>query len=361
MSRIMVKGIHLFTSLLTGASNLAIGSIAIQWEEIAPLPVEEGFAGGFSGVTGEVLVFAGGTNFAGTPPWKGGTKVWYSDVFVLESPMGSWIPASNLPRPLGYGASVSTTEGMILIGGCDENRHYADVLLLRWDGSRLRTERLPNLPVPTAYCAAWIHDRVIYCAAGTPDLSNKSTEKPFWYLNLDDLKSGWQLLPPWPGPARMMPVMAGYRDEVFLFSGKAVDPDVPAESAYLMDAYAFNIYTKTWRKLASMPFPASGAPSPAPVTEEGKVIVLGGNDGSLGKIPPYNPPYKKRADFPREPFIYDVKQDFWTHGPELPFAQKVTSVANWHGQWIVTSGEIQPGIRTPTTWSGIPVTDKSTD
>jgi hypothetical protein len=53
---------------------------------------------------------AGGANFPEKLPWEGGTKVWHDTVFVLEKPDAAWKVAGKLPRPLGYGASLSTKD-----------------------------------------------------------------------------------------------------------------------------------------------------------------------------------------------------------------------------------------------------------
>jgi len=69
------------------------------------------------GVSNGALLVAGGANFPGKKPWEGGAKVWYDTVYVLESPSAKWQVAGNLPRPLGYGVSVTHNGGLICAGG----------------------------------------------------------------------------------------------------------------------------------------------------------------------------------------------------------------------------------------------------
>jgi hypothetical protein len=67
-------------------------------------------------------------------------------VFVLEQPGGAWLEAGKLPRPLGYGVSVSTADGVLCLGGSDAKRHYADAFLLRWSNGKLHWRKMPSLP-----------------------------------------------------------------------------------------------------------------------------------------------------------------------------------------------------------------------
>ena len=73
-------------------------------------------------------------------------QVWHDDVFVLEQGGTAWKAAGKLPRPLGYGVSLSTKGGVICIGGSDAQRHYADAFWLRWENGALQFAALPALP-----------------------------------------------------------------------------------------------------------------------------------------------------------------------------------------------------------------------
>jgi N-acetylneuraminic acid mutarotase len=99
------------------------GQETLKWRELPALPDQEGFAGPFAGTHNDVLVVAGGANFPTKMPWEGGGKVWYDRVYLLESPSRNWREVGKLPRPLGYGVSISTADGVVCIGGSDPNKH----------------------------------------------------------------------------------------------------------------------------------------------------------------------------------------------------------------------------------------------
>ena len=109
-----------------------------QWEELELLPNTVGVAGPFVGVYNDVLIVAGGANFPDKRPWDGGVKVWWDDIHVMErgsDGMPEWIRDADfkLPKPLAYGVAISIPQGILLIGGCDAERCYDDVMLLQWD------------------------------------------------------------------------------------------------------------------------------------------------------------------------------------------------------------------------------------
>ena len=123
-----------------------------DWASLPPLPDAEGFAGSFAGVSSGALLVAGGTNFPDKRPWEGGTKVWYDTIYALEKPDGKWVKAGKLPRPNGYGVSITTDDGLICIGGGDATANFRDVFRLRYAEGKITTQALPMLPKP---CASW--------------------------------------------------------------------------------------------------------------------------------------------------------------------------------------------------------------
>jgi N-acetylneuraminic acid mutarotase len=95
----------------------------LRWSQLPPIPDAEGFAGVFAGVSSGALIVAGGANIVGDKWAEPFTKKWYDSIFVLERPDGAWKRVANLPRPLGYGVSVSVAEGVVCVGGSDVTRH----------------------------------------------------------------------------------------------------------------------------------------------------------------------------------------------------------------------------------------------
>src|SRR4051812_31057183 len=138
----------------------------IRWSNLPSIPDREGFAYPFAGVSNDALIVAGGANFPDKRPWEGGTKRWYDSVFVLERPDGQWKQAGKLPRPIGYGVSITTADGILCLGGCDQDRHYADCFQMRWTGNDVKFTPLPALPKPCANSCGALINNVVYVAGG---------------------------------------------------------------------------------------------------------------------------------------------------------------------------------------------------
>jgi len=320
----------------------------LKWTKLPNLPDKEGFASMFAGVQNGILIVAGGANFPDKRPWEGGTKIWYDTVFALEKPDGAWKTIGKLPRPLGYGVTVSTKDGLICIGGSDASGHHADVFKLSWTKGKLSTTSLPPLPKPCANMCGALLGNTIYIAGGIETPTVTTALKTFWALDLNNLKAGWHELAPWPGPARML-ATAGVQDgSFFLFSGAGLKADAEGKPAreWLRDAYRYTP-GKGWQRIADLPRVSVAAPSPAPAIGKSQLLVMGGDDGAQLNATP-----TEHKGFPSDVLAYDIKQDIWTVAGQLPFSKVTVPVAEWHGKFIVISGEKQPGIRSPEVWSG---------
>ena len=112
----------------------------LNWERLPALPDPEGFAAMFAGVSGEMLLVAGGAHFPDKRPWEGGTKIWDDAVWALAGPHGEWRKIGALPRRTAYGISVTTPSGVLCAGGSDAQVHLAATFLLTWDGRKLHTK-----------------------------------------------------------------------------------------------------------------------------------------------------------------------------------------------------------------------------
>lgn len=103
-----------------GKSPSQKANIMINWTKLQDLPsaadtASFGVSAPFTGIHNGVLIVAGGCNFPDKPVTEGGVKCYYREVFALH-PEG-WKEIDHLPFPVAYGATVSTPEGIICIGG----------------------------------------------------------------------------------------------------------------------------------------------------------------------------------------------------------------------------------------------------
>lgn len=322
-------------------------SPAADWQTLPALPDAEGFAGVFAGVSEGALLVAGGANFPDAPPWRGGTKTWYDTVFALESPEGAWKRLGRLPRPNGYGVSVTTADGVVCAGGCDASGHFREVFRLRKAGEHLQVEPLPPMPKPCALMAGALLDGTLYLAGGAERPDSTRALAVLWALDLAQPDEGWRELPPCPGPARILATSGVHDGALHLFSGAALKEgaDGKPEREWLKDAWQYRP-GQGWRRLADLPRVAVAAPGLAPGVD-GRLWVIGGDDGANVAFEPKD----QHPGFPRDVLAYHPATDTWTQVGEVPFSLVTTALVQWRGRLVIPGGEARPGKRSPQVWS----------
>lgn len=129
--------------------SLGIAGNAVTWSPLPELSApggdacQEGLAGAFGGEAGGIVLVAGGANFKGSQAnaragkWfthDGLGKQWREEVYAFDG--SHWAEVGKLPRGLGYGASFTLSEGLLVVGGEDgEGRARQEVFLIRRDGA----------------------------------------------------------------------------------------------------------------------------------------------------------------------------------------------------------------------------------
>jgi len=332
----------------------------LRWQELPDLPNALGVAGAFAGVSGEALIVAGGANFP-EPLFKDGQmnpaakKVWWDEVYVLPTPEGAWQQPASLPRPLAYGASVSTPDGLVCIGGCDANESYADVFLLTWTNGQIEREALPALPKPCFNAAAALLGTTIYLAGGQESPEARQAMTTFRALDLSQDAPEWTELDLWPGPARILPVAAVQDGSFFLFSGCELftDENGNVKRNYLTDAYRFTPDSRTteqWKKIADVPVPVTAAPTPAIPAGQTHILILGGDDGTNADRTMELA--DKHPGFSKDILAYHTITDTWTKAGSLSAGHVTATTVKWRDTIVVPSGEIRPGTRSPKILAG---------
>lgn len=341
-------------------------SHTFHWSQLAPLPNRTGLAGAFIGLAGDALVCAGGANFPdGGTPWNGGVKTWYDTVYVLETSSATWKVAGRLPRPLGYGLTVSWKSQMILIGGSNSEGHYRTVQRISYhknaDQGMVSIDTLPSLPSAIALTSGALVGDCIYLAGGLAQPSDARATNVCWRLNLSADRPVWEVLPGWPGESRMLSVGGALDGKFYLFSGTALHG---GKRTYLKDAYCYDPHVvsgkeKGWRRLADLPSPTVAAPGPA-VAIKGQLFILGGDDGALADeaavLKQRHPGFSDRI------FAYDPQRNRWQVAGQCWVDKKPDAAVNpngsiwapvttgavlWHGEIVLVGGEVRPGTRTP--------------
>ena len=329
------------------AVSPVVSAQILEWSPLPALPDPEGFAAMFAGVSHEMLLVAGGANFPDKRPWEGGTKTWYDDVWALDKPDGAWRKVGKLPKPLGYGVTVTWRDEVVCVGGSNATGHHTDVFSLKLEGDKLVVKNYPHLPKPCANSCGLLVGDVIYMAGGIEKPDATQAMHTFWALNLSDEKPHWRTLEPWPGKERMLSVSAGCEGNFYLLTGAALHPgpDGKPEREWLKDAYRYR-EGRGWEKLPDTPRVAVAAVSPAP-SLGCMVFLIAGDDGSKVGFKPE----EQHPGFPRDAFAFDSAAQTWNTVPgETPFSRATVPMTPWQGGFVIPSGEARPGYRTNEVW-----------
>jgi solute:Na+ symporter, SSS family len=200
--------ISLLCSLSTQAQSPS-GTKMLNWSELAELPAppgktdQPGLAGSFVGISNDALIIAGGANFP-KPEWET-EKVFQRQVYVLSKTkpgnesedQKKWHTGFKLDSPIAYGASITTEQGIVCIGGNDNQNVYADVFSLIWNvkENKITQQYLPSLPSPCTNCSVAKIGNIIYLAGGQSTLDINSTSTNFWSLDLSKRPDYETMLP----------------------------------------------------------------------------------------------------------------------------------------------------------------------
>ena len=127
-----------------------------------------GVARPYAGETAGVVLLAGGANFPDRPLVEGGRKVYHDSILLCDPQDGkpSWRAVGRLPAPRGEGASITTSRGVLCVGGkVGVHGEVAtnDCFIMHWDGNAVQFEPLPPLPAPVVMPGLAVYEDVAWC------------------------------------------------------------------------------------------------------------------------------------------------------------------------------------------------------
>lgn len=320
-------------------------AMKIQWENSILLPgckdmqKNAGLAGAYSGIVGRKLLVLGGANFPQKYPWEGGTKIWWSTLYSYGLDNREWkVYDDFLPLPLAYGVSIQVPEGLLCVGGCNQAQCSDKVFLIKEENHSLIIDSIsyPSLPVPLANAAGALLDGKVYIAGGQESMKDEKSTGHFYMLDLHQKEMRWQKMSDWPGSSRGYAVCAAQGGKIYLFGGRSYGPD--EEMRVHTDGYAFEPDAQQWEKiLGNFPVMAGTAIS----YEKDKILFLGG----VEKILPASP---EHPGFSHKVRVFQTKAKTMLTTFNSPYPIPVTTnVVCDTNAFYITSGEVQPGIRTP--------------
>lgn len=321
-----------------------INQFSLKWQQLADLPDAEGFAGSYAGVSNDALIVCGGANFPEKPLWEGGPKRWTDRVFVMTPDSMSWADAAPLPKPLGYGATATLPQGMMLIGGSNADGAVADCYMLTYENGQVKCRRLPSLPVTLTGHAAAVMNGKVYVQGGSLAVGEQDAENRMWIF--DPATETWSEGATMPARGRFLQQMAAAGDTLYVLGGIGI---VPGENGRMVREMLTEAWSYSdsigWRQLSCLPRFCAAAPTPAPVIG-GCIYLFGGDDATVKGFTPQNHP-----GFHNAGLCYNPVSDEWKEIGTVGAARAVLPCAVWNGLAVIVNGEQKPGKRSNQVWA----------
>lgn len=342
------------------------------WTEVAQLPSgalgkgDSGVAAPIAGITNERLLIGGGANFPRKPPWEGGEKYYHRNVYLYRKDGGALTLTDTLflSVPLAYAASVTTAQGIAVIGGENRQGKTARCFLLAYDTAErvLKTTVLPDFPFVVANAAAAaVGTRIFVCGGEMAD----GVSDVLYQLDLAQAEPRWQSVDTLPYPISHTSLLSDGADILYVVGGRRQHPDRP--STIYNQLWAYQISTQQWRRLEDAPVPmAAGTALLLPdnaiwvfSTDEGKTFTR--VEGLIHQINAAKSVSEKQAlqaqkvqvlsqhpGFGKAVWRYDIARHKWEQKEDMPVSGAVTTSAiQWGDALYIPGGEIRAGVRTP--------------
>lgn len=204
-----------------------------DWKTLPPLP--RPLSGVFLGATQEAVLVAGGVDSSA------GSRD--GNAYILVPETGKWRQIATIPVAVANGATVSTANGIVGIGG-EAAGPVDSVWRLDWDGNTASVGPLPSLPEPLSKLNAALLGNTVYVAGGRGADGNPRTT--FLALDLSATEKGWESMSPIPGEPRFGTAVATDGNYVYVCGG------ADATGGIMRDAHCFAPGTG-WSPIAPVP------------------------------------------------------------------------------------------------------------
>ena len=369
----------IFLIMLNSCTSSSPEQVSLKPENFPAIPpamgelVQPGLAGPVTGSHGNFVLVAGGANFENGLPWRGGQKKYHDEIFLLEN-TGSgnfeWKQSvTKLPFPIAYPACISIQEGVLSIGGEDQNGPVNQVFLFAFQDGSIKMETLTELPQPVSSAGTAVIGTSIFVAGG---LTSQGATSAFYTINLQNKASGWKVLPELPlalSHAVIVSQNDGEEDCIYVIGGRNRTGEV---STFYSTVWKFKPSVQKWISesyiLSEGKTLGLSAGTGIAVGSE-HVLLFGGDPGIyFNRTERLNNAIEKASGEEEKQRLWKEKDEMLSSHPGfskdiLSFntcSKKWEKIGNltdespatttafmWNGTVVIPSGEVRPGVRTP--------------
>ncbi len=347
-----------------------------QFPAIPPVlgdSVQPGLAGPVTGAHGNFVLVAGGANFENGLPWRGGRKKYHDEIFLMEKTASGelfWKQSPiKLPFAMAYPACLSTPEGVLSIGGEDQNGPVNQVFLLAFQDGKIRTETLPALPQAISSAGAAVIGTDVFVAGG---LTPQGATSAFYTINLQNKTNGWKVLPELPLALSHAVVVSQNDGEeacVYVIGGRNRTGEV---STFYSAVWKYKPSVQKWISEGDILSDGKklGLSAGTGIAAGSDDILLFGGDPGIyfNRTERLNNAIEKASGedekqrlwkekdemlsshpgFSKDILSFNTRSKKWEKIGNLTDESPATTTAfMWNEMLVIPSGEIRPGVRTP--------------
>lgn len=354
MDMLLRKTVVVVLAMISAIGLHAHDSCSVTFEHMRGFPsAEDGISLGvsacFAGVIVDTLVMAGGCNFPTVPAAEGGKKRYYRGIYaaVIDgSNQLDWQLVGWLPEAAAYGVSVSTDEGLLCVGGCNETGSLRSTWLIKLQDGKASVSMLPMLS----------HKMDNFTGAGHDEQVMVSDGEQIYALNLNDSMQSWHTVAR-VGERRLHQPVSGFMGKDFCLWGGMMSKTANHDRSLQMGGWQY----------CGVPLPLP-LPLPGPVDAQGDTIYLGGaatvnltatsllavggvnHDVFLSAVTHPDPDYMTHpAEWYRfNPYLCLFENGNWEIIGRSPVTARAGAALVKHGHVVyIIGGELKPGVRTP--------------
>jgi SSS family solute:Na+ symporter len=360
----MKKLLYLLPLLCVGCTTTE----NIKPAKLADYPIEHGVAGAFAGIADNRLVVAGGCYFPEGKPWDGGSKFWDDRIYVLDHPDGEWTAVGRLPAALSYGMTLGDGKQLLCFGGEAKGKISKKVYSLQPADNKTEIHPLPPLPheISKAGKIRFGNRLYLFCGKTASGASRQVWSAPLPYTG------DWRREANFPEAGRTSCSVAIAGDKILLFGGRS--GNALHEFKVHTDVFEYSPASNTWRQLLSKEEGIAAQYTPIASTPNGPVLFGSGGSKELSLHQRIKNAQKakqleaKGDEAGAQELIAAnkllMKHDKghsgrisrlnletleWETLGSLPNDNGAVccSAVAWNNGWVVVSGELRPGVRSP--------------
>lgn len=356
----------------TQNTNMEINQVM---KRLPDYPVKGGISAPFTGVHQNRLIVVGGCNFPDTPASEGGKKVFYSEIYTLDLTKNGkskeWKRSTPYPYKVAYGAYVNTPDGLICIGGQNEEGALSNVTLIQYNEEieDVVITPLPPLPVSHYNGDAVMINNALFVTGGVPG----NNQNAVYCLHLHEKKHEWKEIKINATVNRQQPVLFAQQNQLFLTGGYDEENAIA-----FTDVMKFDFEKSQWEKYDKI-MPQADSPttfigSGSVNLDSDRTLFAGGvnyerfssalqrikktkdadkagNTNLVDSLKKAEKKYMSQTSewyrFQPSLITYDCSKKQWkTIGKSTRLARAGAGICLWGNKLYVIGGELKPGIRT---------------